>query len=1469
MQNKLSKEISRIKKIGKNIFVKIFLPSFIVLTILFSLYSPQSPVSNIERALAASPTVGNVGAEATGTGAVTPVWPTHVAGDVALLFVETANQAVTLSTPAGFTEITPQQGTGSAGLAGGTRLAVFWNRATSSSMTNPVVADSGDHQYARIITFEGVIDSGNPYDVVAGDVTTPADIFATFPSVTTTVANDLIVLAAAVDRDSATVSFSDWANANLEEISEAMDLSTTVGAGGGLAVAAGTKLTAGATGTTTGTLISSVTALMTIALKPSAARAAESYTARLGNIGGSAASTAAIGVTWPTHVAGDVALLFVETANQAVTLSTPAGFTEITPQQGTGTAAAAGATRLAVFWNRATSSSMASPTVADSGDHQYARIITFKGVIDSGNPYDVVAGSVKAAASTTTTFDAVTTTVDNDLVVLAAAIDRDSATESFSGLVNANLDGVSKAIDYGTTSGAGGGLTIATGKKLTAGNTGTSTGTLLSSVTTQMTIALKPASTVLTTTLSTGTNPGNSTIAPGAAITSVDGFTLTTSSGTDAITTVTVNLSSNSGVGTLSITNSSDTVLGSIGGGTGSGIISGSNSISITSTNATTSGTQFKIKVTPLSHAGMPFPPGSTYSITAVATDWTGTNTKAGQATDTSSTLTIDNASPAGTTGATATAGDAHVDLNWVNPADGDFSKVIIYCKTSSISDAPTEGSDPSVDGTACDGTARVKYSGATSPQAITGLTNGTTYYFRIYARDTNGNFTANANTQEVSAAPAAAATIPTVTTDFGSFAFLSDLTTVQSGGNVTSNGGATVTVSGMVWDTSPNPTVALSTKTTNGWADPGVWTSVMTGLSLNTFYYSRAYATNSVGTGYGLSSTFRTQVGTVPTVTTPTSTSIAGTTATLGANVTSLGNPASISARGVCYATTANPTTPCVAEGSTTTGVFTKGVTGLTVGTTYYYRGYATNLAGTAYSADGTFTTLIIPTVTSPTSTSVTDTTAILGANVTSLGIPASITKRGTCVGTSSTPRSNCVDEGGTTTGVFTQARTGLTASTLYYYAGYAKNSTGYGYTADGTFTTDGTPAVPTVTTPTSSSVTSTSVTLGANVTSLGTPASITERGTCYSTSPTPRSNCAVEGGTTTGVFTHSRSSLTPGTLYYYAGYAKNSTGYGYTTDGTFTTNATTPTLTTTTPATSITTTTAVGSGNISSNGGATVTVSGLVWDTSINPTIALSTKTTDGWAIGGPWTSINPMTGLTAGTLYHYRAYATNSAGTSYGADVTFTTTAIYSLTVNKDGTGTGTVVSSPAGIDCGLTCIYNYTSGTSVTLTATPAGGNTFAGWAGSGCSGTGTCVITVDSNKSATATFNLSGGTLPITGTFTSSVFDSAITGGAAFNSIMWKGTAGTGRVRFQFAASSANTGSWTYYGDGGAGCGTGVSDYFDSTGPNNPVELKGSTCVSNWKNKRYYRYKLKICSNDCLVTGTTSPTVTNVIVNWSP
>jgi hypothetical protein len=92
----------------------------------------------------------------------------------------------------------------------------------------------------------------------------------------------------------------------------------------------------------------------------------------------------------------------------------------------------------------------------------------------------------------------------------------------------------------------------------------------------------------------------------------------------------------------------------------------------------------------------------------------------------------------------------------------------------------------------------------------------------------------------------------------------------------------------------------------------------------------------------------------------------------------------------------------------------------------------------------------------------------------------------------------------------------------------------------------------------------------------------------------------------------------------------------------------------------------------------------------------------------------------------------------------------TITYALTVTKVGTGTGVVTSSPAGIDCGATCVYTIANGTAVTLTAAADTGSIFSGWSGGGCTGTGTCIVTMTAATSVTATFtNTSGVNQPPT------------------------------------------------------------------------------------------------------------------------
>ena len=85
------------------------------------------------------------------------------------------------------------------------------------------------------------------------------------------------------------------------------------------------------------------------------------------------------------------------------------------------------------------------------------------------------------------------------------------------------------------------------------------------------------------------------------------------------------------------------------------------------------------------------------------------------------------------------------------------------------------------------------------------------------------------------------------------------------------------------------------------------------------------------------------------------------------------------------------------------------------------------------------------------------------------------------------------------------------------------------------------------------------------------------------------------------------------------------------------------------------------------------------------------------------------------------------------------TFAQLPTFALNVAKAGDGSGTVISSPSGISCGADCGESYVSGTVVTLTASPSGGSGFSGWSGEGCSGTGTCQVTMSQARNVTATF----------------------------------------------------------------------------------------------------------------------------------
>ncbi len=173
-------------------------------------------------------------------------------------------------------------------------------------------------------------------------------------------------------------------------------------------------------------------------------------------------------------------------------------------------------------------------------------------------------------------------------------------------------------------------------------------------------------------------------------------------------------------------------------------------------------------------------------------------------------------------------------------------------------------------------------------------------------------------------------------------------------GGQVTGDGGAFVTARGVCWGVLAEPTVADNKSTDS--TGIGLFTSYLTGLSANTLYYVRAYATNREGTVYGEQVTFTTLMPTVPVLSTSGLKSLTPTTASSVGDILNDGG-VPVTERGVCWNTTGSPTIAgSHTSDGTGTDLFTSTLTELSVGTTYYVRSYATNSQGTGYSNQVTF---------------------------------------------------------------------------------------------------------------------------------------------------------------------------------------------------------------------------------------------------------------------------------------------------------------------------------------------------------------------------------------------------------------------------------------------------------------------------------------------------------------------------------
>ncbi len=324
--------------------------------------------------------------------------------------------------------------------------------------------------------------------------------------------------------------------------------------------------------------------------------------------------------------------------------------------------------------------------------------------------------------------------------------------------------------------------------------------------------------------------------------------------------------------------------------------------------------------------------------------------------------------------------------------------------------------------------------------------------------------------------------------------------------------------------------------------------------------------------------------------------------------------------------------------------------------------------------------------TLTTNAASSLTATTATLNGNLSSFGAPTgSSPAYGFVYSTASANATPTLSGAGTTTlttgtaaatGAFSGPATGLLANTLYATQAYATNGTGTGYGGVVNFTT-----LANVSTTTDAAPGQTTAAPGGTVAADG-GAAISERGVYYSTTsgfvPPAGTKVVASAATGTGSFTSALTSLAAGTTYYAVAYATNAGGTSYGAQVSFATAAATAAPTVSTTSASATgQTTATATGNVSSEGSAGVTERGVYYGTTSGSVATTGTKVVAG-APTGAGTFTSALTGLAGLTTYYVVAYATSPVGTSYGAEISFTTN------------GTATLTASPTTLSLGTTAV-----------------------------------------------------------------------------------------------------------------------------------------------------------------------------------
>ena len=536
-------------------------------------------------------------------------------------------------------------------------------------------------------------------------------------------------------------------------------------------------------------------------------------------------------------------------------------------------------------------------------------------------------------------------------------------------------------------------------------------------------------------------------------------------------------------------------------------------------------------------------------------------------------------------------------------------------------------------------------------------LKPNTKYYIRSYA--TNAIGTAYGNEVSFTTNPIQIV-LPTITTKAATQITKSSF---RTGSFITSDGNGLITSKGICYSKTANPTIQDSVILC-GTGSVSFDTSIYN-LSTNSKYYIRAFAINSAGTVYGNEVEETTLVDLVmPQISTSAINNITFTSASSGGFAINAGG-GTITSKGICYDTSSNPTT---ANSVINAGIgsvdFISNLSGLNSGTKYYLRAFVVNELGMSYGNEISFTTTAYsrPNVSTSSATNITQTTSTVGGNVISDG-GKTITSRGICYGLQLNPTiTDSVKSSGSGLGVFSVGLAKLIVDTVYYYRAYAINDIGISYGTEMTFRTKKYIPALVSTDSVTQILNNTAKFSGSIIDNGGTQ--IISNGFIYSTvTPITMNNstliqCPINSESFS--IQLSNNTLFSNTDYYVKAFATNNNGLvvAYGSEIHFkTNNFSLPTVTTSILMADVKYDTAKVTGNVTNDGGSVVYSRGICYSLAPNPNISNSI------VVSGSGTGLYStfLSSLLTNKTYYARAFATNAIGTSYGGEISFTTTSV----------------------------------------------------------------------------------------------------------------------------------------------------------------------------------------------------------------